>query len=66
MKSYKSFHEIDLDLKRLNLERKIALEEMKGLKYELHEIMKPYHWIQTGLGAIKRIGIIYLIRKIFK
>ncbi len=66
MKSYKSFHEIDLDLKRLNLERKIALEEMKGLKYELQEIIKPYHWIQTGLGALKRIGIIYFIRKIFK
>lgn len=65
-KNYKSFQEIELDLKRLHLERKIALEEIKGLKYELQDIFKPYYWIQTGLGALKRMGVIYLIRRIVK
>ncbi|MEA1787309.1 hypothetical protein U1E44_14500 [Arenibacter sp. GZD96] len=65
-RSYTSFQEIELDLKKLHLERKIALEELRGLRYEFEDIMKPYHWIQTGLGALKRMGIIFLVRRLFK
>ena len=32
---YKNFEQIDYDLKRLNLERQIALEEIKGLKQDI-------------------------------
>lgn len=66
MKRYTNFEEINLDLKRLNLERQIALEEIKGLKQEVKEDLRPYNWLSTALSAIKKYGIFYLIRKILR
>ncbi|UOB16720.1 hypothetical protein [Abyssalbus ytuae] len=66
MKTYSSFDEIKYELKRLNLERQISLEEIKSLKLELQEDLSPYHWIKTGYKAISKFGTILLLKKIFK
>lgn len=64
--AYKNFEQIEYDLKRLNLERKIAMEEFKGLKHEVKQDLSPYSWLSTALSFVKKYGILYLIRKIFR
>jgi len=66
MKVYKNLDEINLDLKRVNLERQIAWEEMKGLKEEVKHDLRPYNWLNTALSAVKKYGVIYLIRKVLR
>lgn len=66
MKSYKTIEDINLDLKRLKLEREIAYEEMKGLKYEVEQDLRPYNWVNTALSAGKKYGILYLVQKLFR
>lgn len=66
MSTYKDLNEINLDLKRLNLERQIAWEEMKGLNQKVKQDLHPYSWIDTALSAVKKYGIIYLIRKVLR
>ena len=66
MKLYSSKDEIDEDLKRLNLERQIAWEEMKGLRYEVKEDLSSYNWLNTALSAVKKYGLLYMIRKLLK
>lgn len=63
---YQNFNEIEYDLQRLDLERKIALEELKGLKQEVKEDLSPYNWLSTSLSIVKKYGILYLIKKILK
>jgi hypothetical protein len=65
-KNYTSFEEIDYDLKLLNLERKISIEELKGLKYNLREDLSPYSWLRTGLRLFGNFGKIMLLKKLFK
>ncbi|WP_047418374.1 hypothetical protein [Cellulophaga sp. Hel_I_12] len=65
-KNYSSFEEIDYDLKLLNLERKISIEELKGLKYDLQENLSPYSWLKTGLRLFGNFGKIMLLKKLFK
>ena len=66
MKKYRNQEEINADLKRLNLERQIAWEEIKGLRYELEEDLQPYNWLHTALSVTKKYGLFYLMRKILK
>jgi len=66
MRNYSNFKEINHDLKRLDLERQIALEEIKGLKSEVKEDLSPYNWLATAMSAVKKYGILYLVRKIIK
>jgi hypothetical protein len=63
---YQNFEQIDYDLHRLNLERQIALEEIKGLKQDVKEDLSPYSWMSTILSAVKKYGILYLIRKVVR
>ncbi|SEL95001.1 hypothetical protein SAMN04487910_3688 [Aquimarina amphilecti] len=65
-KTYTSFKEIENDLRRLNLQRQISLEEMKLLKSNLKEDIQPYQWFSTVLSAVKKYGILYLIKRMFK
>lgn len=65
-KIYTSFEEIDMDLKTLHLQRQIAMEELKYSKYELQESLTPHQWVSTLLSAVKKYGILYLIRRLFK
>lgn len=66
MNSYATIEDINTDLKRLKLERQIAWEEMKGIKHEVEEDLRPYNWVNTALSAGKKYGILYLVRKLFK
>tara|TARA_R110000764_G_scaffold83149_3_gene163598 strand:- start:1384 stop:1578 length:195 start_codon:yes stop_codon:yes gene_type:complete len=63
---YKNFDEVEYNLKRLRLEREIALEELKGLKHEVQEDLSPYNWMSTAFSAAKKFGMLYLMRKIVK
>lgn len=66
MKIYKSFDEIDYDLKRLKLERQIAWEEIKGVKNDFQEDMRPLNWINTGLKAAGKYGLLVLLKKLVR
>lgn len=66
MRIYNSFNEIDFELKRLNLERKIAWEEIKQSGNEVQESLSPYSWVKPTINAIKKFGILFLLKKIFK
>ena len=66
MKTYNSIDEINQDLKRLKLEREIAWEEMKGLKYDVQDDLSTYNWLSTAASAVKKYGILYFIRKLLR
>lgn len=63
---YKNFDEIEFELKRLHLERQIALEELKGLKQDIKEDLSPYSWLSSIFSAVKKFGILYVMRKVVK
>lgn len=65
-KVYHNFNEINIDLKRLDLERKIAKEEVKSVKGDLKESLQPAEWMQTGLQFAGKIGSMVLLKKLFK
>lgn len=66
MKTYKSFDDIDYDLNRLKLEREIAWEELKGVKHEFEEGLKPLNWVNTGLKFAGKYGMFVLLKKIIR
>jgi len=66
MKQYNNLKEVNHDLKRLNLERQIAWEEIKGLKEDFKESIQPYNWFGPILSSAKQYGILYFIRLLFK
>ena len=66
MRIYNSFDEIDFELKKLNLERKIAWEEIKQSGNKVQENLAPYNWVMPILGGVKKFGIFFLLKKIFK
>lgn len=66
MKTYQSFKDIEYNLARLKLERKIALEEMKLLKIELVEDLSPPNWVNTMVNVAGKYGLFYLIKRLLK
>lgn len=62
---YSTFKEIEYDLKRLSLERQIVLEELKAIKYEFKEDLRPAGWLDTIVSYISRLGGVILLRKLF-
>jgi len=66
MKTYQSFEQIELELKQLDLQRKITFEELKLIKSDLKEDLQPYSWLQTAFKYGGKFGMIYLIKKIFR
>ncbi|MBR9914408.1 MAG: hypothetical protein GYB32_06195 [Algicola sp.] len=66
MKNYSTFEDIEYDLKRLNLERQIAFEELKGVKGQIKEDLKPLHWLQTAVKYASKFGSLMLLKKIIK
>ncbi|MFL0353721.1 hypothetical protein [Xanthomarina sp. GH4-25] len=66
MKQYQSFEDIETDLKRLSLERNIALEEMKLLKSEFQDDLKPANWIQSAIKTAGKYGLFLLAKRFFK
>jgi hypothetical protein len=66
MGMYNNLEEVEFDLKRLKLERQIALEEIKGIKQDIKDDLSPYSWVSMAISAFKKYGMLYLIRKIIK
>ena len=66
MKTYKNFESIERDLKILNLERKIALEEIKHLKHDYADCLKPPNWLQSGMDIISKVSTLLLLKKAIK
>ncbi|UKM65314.1 DUF6327 family protein [Flavobacteriaceae bacterium GSB9] len=66
MKTYHNAKSIEHDLKILNLERQIAWEELKNVKEEYQESLKPLNWVQSGLKLMGKYGGIMLIKKLMK
>lgn len=66
MKIYNSFSEIEIELKKLNLERKIALEEIKYSGNKIQENLTPYSWVSPILNALKKYGVYFLVKRFFR
>ncbi|MGB3608703.1 MAG: hypothetical protein WA775_01190 [Psychroserpens sp.] len=66
MEKYNTFDEIEFDLKRLDLERSIALEELKGIKGDFAEDLTPPNWVQTAISLGAKIGSFMLFKKMVK
>jgi len=66
MKEYNTFDDIDTDLKRLNLERKIAWEELKLVQGKVEEDLKPVHLIVNVLKVAIKVGVFKLLKKIIR
>jgi hypothetical protein len=66
MKSYENFEQIEQDLKRLNLERQIALEELKIVKHGFERKLKPINMISGVLKFVSKYGLLMIAKKVFK
>jgi hypothetical protein len=66
MKAYKSFEEINRDLRQLSLERQIALEELKMVKNDFEESLRPLTLVRNALAVFGKFGTLMFIKKIFK
>lgn len=66
MKTYNSLKEIELDLKKMKLEKQILVEEMKLNVHKIDENFSSNIFVSTLLPILKKFGIPYLIHRIFK
>lgn len=66
MKHYQSFNEIEQDLKRLKLERRIALEEMKLSKNKFKDNFSRKSWLDLVIGVAGKYGFYLLIKRFIK
>ena len=66
MKQFESFQDIETELKRLDLERNIAFEEMKLLKSEFKDDLKPANWVSAIFNVAGKYGFYVLLKRFFK
>lgn len=66
MKVYQSFDEIDRELRKLSLERQIAYEELKSVKNDFEESIKPMSMIGGLLKFFSKYGALMLVKRFFK
>ncbi|WP_336070044.1 hypothetical protein [Mesoflavibacter sp. CH_XMU1404-2] len=66
MKQYRTQEDIKRDLRRLQLEKQIAWEELKVVKSDFKETLQPYTWLQTGFKMASKVGVMMLIKKIIR
>lgn len=66
MKQYRTQEDIKRDLRRLQLEKQIAWEELKVVKSDFKETLQPYTWLQTGFKMASKVGAMMLIKKIIR
>lgn len=66
MRIYQSYDEIAKELKRLDLERQIAYQELVSVKHDFEELTKPITWVSSLLKMGSKYGILLLVKKIFK
>ena len=63
---YTTFKEVEYDLKRLNLQRKIAFEELKGIKHELQEDLTPPDWVEPAAKVAGGYALFAFIKHLLK
>jgi len=63
---YNNLEEVEYDLERLSLEKRIAYERFKGIKEDVKSDLSPYSWLTTVISAVKKYGMLYLIKKMIK
>jgi len=63
---YHNIDDVNLDLKRLSLERSIAKEKFISVKGDLKESLQPAEWMQTALKIAGKLGSLFLVKKLFK
>ena len=66
MKEYQSFDDIETELKLLDLERKIAWEEMKLLKSNFQEDIKPINWVPSLFKSAGKYSLLFILKRLFK
>jgi len=66
MEKYKSFKDIRVDLRRLQLERQIAVEELKLVKSDFEDSLKPINLFGSFLKFASKYGLLIALKKIFK
>jgi len=64
-RTYNSFQQIENDLKRLKLERDIAWEELKLVKNEYKEDLRPLNWVSSVIKLTSKYGLVVLFKKMF-
>lgn len=62
---YTNFKDLDTDIKRLDLERKIAWEELKLLKTEVKADFRPFNWVEPIIKVASKYGVFVLFKKFF-
>lgn len=66
MKHYQSFNDIEQDLKRLKLERDIALEEMKLSKNKFKDNLNQKSWLNLVVDVAGKYGFYVLVKRFLK
>lgn len=66
MKHFESLKEIEQELQRINLERKILREEIKKNYFELQSGWKSALFSTPIIKSLTRIGVQYLINHLIK
>lgn len=66
MKIYHSSESIENDLKILNLERQIAIEELKVVKLKYKKGFEKYIWIPFVFKLVKKYSVILLLKRFLK
>lgn len=66
MKTYENFNQIEKDLKRISLEKQIALEELKLVKSDFQDSLKPLNILSGFVKFASKYGALVLLKKIFR
>ncbi|MEM1001585.1 MAG: DUF6327 family protein [Bacteroidota bacterium] len=66
MKVYESFEEIDLELKKLSLERQIAIEELKLTQNQIKDDLAPLNWLNSLMKMAVKQGFSILIVRLIR
>lgn len=66
MKQYNTYEDVQRDLKRLNLERHIAWENMKLQKNKIGDELQPKQWMVTVYKVVQKYGVYILMRRLLR
>jgi len=66
MDRFNSFKELEMELKRLSLEREIAKEKLKGSKLEIQSEIDSINWLKSAVNVFKKYGALVLLRRLLK
>ena len=66
MKTYKSYSDVQRDLKQLSLERRIALEKMKLHKNKIGNELEPKQWMISVYKVAQKYGVYFIIRRLLR